>query len=627
PEATLTYLLIFLLLGFPLYIYLLWKYQLKDKIKRKPLLAKSGIPLEGKFKKSSFQKIYFSSLSIIGIIAIGVTLVVIDKKFVRNVSLLEMTSGDKIAVLEFDNDTGNKKFDINGKMASDWIIHGISQNKLGQVISREIIDEYSKILRASILAPDEKNTSVTDYLKPSKIISGEYYLHNNRLLFQCSITDEIMNTTLIAFEPVECDPSSPLDCIEALKQRILGYLVTEDKKIASLEDSPPSFEAYGLFNQAKSKYLEDPYDPETLQLVEKAIAADSSYFEPKVYKFQYYFNSGELVVADSLLRPLLQSPRTSERQKILIRIYEALLDRKYNEAHRFQQIEYNISPFDLQTNSNMMIHSLQLVNKPQEIDSVFQEISMEEMDITKCKFCVERYKIKGMADIERKRYGDAITLLKDFATKDDFLVLKKVLLRAYIRAGKYDLADDVLSKLQLPSGQAEWLDVHLSAAKDFIWADKKDLANIHLDKIIDPIDDELKSVPNDLIYLYAESFFYRGEYNDSIILLEKLLETYPGLIDYHALLAIAYQKAGKSKMADQQLAELENLRADFQLGEVDYGLAQYYSSISDHENTIKYLWQAIYDGHWYETWTFQNDPLLTHYFETEDFKRILTKWH
>ncbi|MGI9546549.1 MAG: adenylate/guanylate cyclase domain-containing protein [Flavobacteriaceae bacterium] len=582
--------------------------------------------LIGKFKKKQSKLSKFLP----AVILVAMIIYFFVTRFWQQDDSSETQIQNKIAVLEFDDHIiGDTIYNMAGKMASDWIIHGITQNKLGQVISPEIIEDYSDVLEGSNIL-STKNKVLTDYLKPSKIIKGAYYLNKNRLLFHCSITDEIMNRTLISFEPVECDPKAPLDCIEALKQRILGFLVTEDKKIAALEDSPPSFEAYEFFNQAKSIYLKDPQDPEILQLVEKAIDADNSYFEPKVYKFQYYYNSGDLIVADSLLKPLLESYRTSERQKILLRIYEALLELKYKEAHKFQQIEYNITPFDLQTNSNMMIHSLQLVNKPGEIDSVFNEINMAEMDISKRNFCVERYKIKGMADIERKRYESAISLLKFALETGDYSVLKKVLLRAYIRAGKYAIANDVLSNLQLPVGEAgerEWVDIHLSASKDFIWADKKDMANIHLDKIINSVDNILKSIPEELVHFFAESLFYRGDYEEAVMLLENLLESYPGLIDYHALLAIAYQKIGQTSKATAKLLELENLRADFQLGEVDYGLAQFYASNSDDNNTMKYLRQAINDGHWYETWTFQNDPLLKSYFETEDFKLILTQRH
>lgn len=623
PEATLTYLLIFLLLGFPLYIYLLWHYQLKYSIKQKPFIAKSGIPVEGKFIKSPFQKLYFSSLTIIGIIAVGVTLVVIDKKFVREVGLPEIDTGDKIAVLKFDNNTGDDRYDIAGKMASDWIIHGITQNKLGQVISPEIIDDYSEVLKASIM-PSSNNTVVTDYLKPSKIIEGEYYLNKNRLLFQCSITDEIMNKTLISFEPVECELNAPLDCIEGLKQRILGFLITEDKEILSLQENPPSFKAYQYFNNAKNQYQNNE---EYLRLLDLAIEEDSTYFEPKVYKIMYNYNKGYYSIADSLLRQLSIKTGSYDRQQVLLNLYDALLEGNHKKAHTYQKKEYNITPFHMETNSNMMIISMQLVNKPEEIDTVFAEVNMEGWDLTKCNFCIERYRMKAMADIEFKRYEEAIALLEDFASEKEYIKLKILLLRAYIRAENYTAADDLLTKVIFTTEGNDWMDVYLFAAKELVWMDKQNLANIYLDKIINELQSKNEDIGDKLQKTLAESLFYRQDFAAAEKALEKILDANPDLIDYHALLAIAYQKNDNKSQALARLQILEALRQDYQYGDLDYALARYYASISDEENTIKYLMKAIADGHWYETGSFQNDPLFKAYFQTEGFKNILKFWH
>ena len=628
PQISLTYLLLFLILGFPLYIYLMWRYQIKDRIKKKPLLDDTGNPIPGKYAKSPFQKIYFSSLSIIAIIAVGVVLVVIDTKFVQQRSgLPAMEVSDKIAVLKFENDTGSNKFDNVGKMAADWIIHGITQNKLGQIISPEIIDDYSEVLRASILsAPGEGGSPVTDYLKPSKIVKGIYFLDEDRLIFKSSITDGTMDRTLHSFEDVFCNVDSPLDCIEAAKQKILGYLVTEGKVV--LEDTPPNYQAYEYFIDAKQTYRESPHDPKSLEKIELAIEADSNYFEPKVYKFIYYYNIGEYGTADSILQPLLEI-RASERQNVLLEIYEALLNIDYNRAHEWQQKEYNIAPLHLETNSNMMLQSLQLLNKPEEIDSVFNEINMADFDLSKCNFCIERYKLKGLADIDRNRFDEVIGSLEGFKEQKDkdFIVLKKILLRAYIRAAKYALADDLLSNINLESSEeAEWMDIYLFAAKEFIWAGKQDLANIYLDNIIEEMS-EREPVSDNELYILAESQFYRQDYQSAVKYLEILLQSNPELIDQHALLAIAYYKSGNITKANNKLQELEELRTDYQLGEVDYGLAVFYASVDDEKKTEQHLNRAIRDGHWFETATFHNDPLLKPYFESERFKLILTSRH
>jgi len=623
PDSTLTYLLIILLIGLPLYIYLLWKYQLTENIKRKSLIDKKGNPIPGKFAKSRFQKIYFSFLSIISIVSIGVVAMVVDKKFVRDDVLKDIPAGDKIAVLRFDNNTGNEKYDIAGKMATDWIIHGITQNQLGQVISPEIIDDYSEILKASII-PSTETQVITDYLKPSKIIDGEYYLNKNKLLFQCSITDEIMNKTLISFEPVECDLDAPLDCIEALKQRILGYLILEDEKILSLQEHPPNFKAYQLFNNAKNKYQNKE---EFLKLLDLAIAEDSTYFEPKVYKIMYNYNKANYSTADSLLTQLSIKTGTYDRQQVLLNLYAALLKGDHKKAHVYQKKEYNITPFHMETNSNMMIISLQLVNRPEEIDSVFAEVDMEGWDLTKCNFCVERYRMKAMADIEFKRYKEAIALLKDFADEKELIKLKNVLLRAYIRSENYQAADDLLASVPFTTSEDQWMYVNLFAAKEFIWMDKQNLANKYLDKIINELGKNKENVGEDLQKLLAESLFYREDYVGSEEILEQLLNSDPELISFNALLAIVHQKNGNKPAALERLQALEDLREDYQYGNIDYALAQYYASVSDDENTIKYLMKAIAQGHWYETGSFQNDPLFKSYFETTAFKRILKFWH
>lgn len=577
--------------------------------------------LAGKFKKKQSN---LSKLVPIGIV-LAMVIYFLATRFWQQSDSSETQVQNKIAVLKFDNNTGDTIYNIAGKMASDWIIHGITQNKLGQVISPEIIDDYS----AASKIPTTKNKVVTNYLKPSKLIKGEYYLKNkNRLLFQCSITDEIMNRTLISFEPVDCDLESPLDCIEALKQRILGYLVTEDKKIINLEDNPPSYEAYKIFNEkAKIKYLDDPNDPGSLKLFDEAIMEDSTYFEPQIYKFLYYYNREQYAIADSLLKKLLKKSSTHYRQQILLNQYEALLNGNHKRAHEYQKREYNIIPLHLETNSNMMIHSLQLVNKPREIDSVYREINMEGLDKSKCYFCTERLKIKAMADIELGKYTDAIALLRDYGKEKGFVVLKNILLRAYIRSEDYTTAEEILANVPLTTSTITWLDAYLFAAKELLWMGNKKLANIYLDKIISVINEIEVPLEIKLSKIKAESLFFREDYKASEKVLEKLLSINPKLIYFNSLLAIVYHKSGKTSQANSRLKVLEDLRQDYQFGDVDYALAQYYANVSDEENTIKFLTKAIAEGHWFETGSFQNDPLLKAYFGTEAFDRILKFWH
>ena len=65
------------------------------------------------------------------------------------------------------------------------------------------------------------------------------------------------------------------------------------------------------------------------------------------------------------------SAKINKRQRNLLNFYEALLNGKHDDTYNSMKKEYNMSPFDLQTNKTMMAVALQFVNKPKEIDTIF----------------------------------------------------------------------------------------------------------------------------------------------------------------------------------------------------------------------------------------------------------------
>ena len=568
--------------------------------------------LIGKFKKKEGK---LKRLWPVALIAIAAVLYFVQRDYRSNTDLAKIEVSNQIAVLEFDNNTGDPEYDIAGKMAVDWILHGITQYKVGQVISPEIIKDYSKALQKASVIP-----ILTNYLKPSKIIKGDFFLNNDRLLFQCSITDDIMNKTLISLKPVECDSNSPLICIEELKQRILGYLI-EDEKSQNLQEMPPKYEAYQYLLQAKKAQYKN--DKEHLRLLDMAIASDSTYFEPKTYKLVHYYNAGNYAVADSLLQELLISTASNNRQRNLYKFYEALLLGNNKNAYRYYQKENNFEPLDMEINSTMMTIALQVANKPVVVDSIYQKIDMKEMDLKECNYCEDRYYIKALADIELKKYKEAIDLLGKFGTELGLYKLQKILIRAHNKMDNFAIADSLLSNIKITSKTHEWMEMFLFNARDLLVQDKKTMANIYLDKIIDAINQAPDTVKTKSKKILAESLFFKGEFEGAEFLLEEVLHLQPELIEQNAMLAITYQRNGKTDKAQRQLANLEGLRGKYLYGDVDYAFAQYFAAIDDEESTINYLIKAVAAGRWYDSTSFQNDPLFKSYSHRGDFKKVM----
>lgn len=649
PKITLTYLLIILLIGFPLNMYLLWRFRLKSLeddvktryenilVKDKVASSKSSLDIHAKKAKlkalvqfrSSFHKMYFSSILIISMITTVAATLIVKANFVTPQEenfispLLETDASNKIAVLKFENNTMDEGLDVVGKMAVDWIMHGITQNKVGQVISPKIVSEYANVLKASVI-PSGNEHVLKEYLKPSKIINGAYYLIEGQLLIQCSILDENMNQTLISFEGVSCDPKNPLDCIEALKQRILGYLVMEADDGISFEETPPKFEAYQYLLEAHTKYANT--DPDYLKLLNNAIEADSTFFEAKVERLEYYYNNDEFAVVDSLYQILSKETSSNKRQLNLLNWYDALLKGDNRNIYKYFKNEYAIEPFDLENNSTAMVLALQFVNRPQDVDAIFKALSMDDMDLDKCLLCEYRNYTKALAAIELGKPNEAIELLEPYALKMGYEWVKEALLRAYISMDNKAAVDDLMSNIKLTNEPDRWNGLSVFCGKDFLLKGDNKFANKYFDLFISSAIENGSEATEEEIKLLPFAYYYKESFQEAEVLFEKLYlkNQDPSILSY---LAIATYKNGDHDKALKFIEQLDSMRAPFQFGAIDYGMAQFYAAIGDETKAMDYLFNAVADGKRYGPSTFQYDIHFKPYINSEAFGRIMKFWH
>ena len=647
PKSTMTYVLLILLIGFPFYVYWLWKFRLKpleepiqethqnsDTSKRAS--SKSGIDLDNHDPSllqipfnSEFHKTYITALITISVLTLFTTFFVVKTNFAdkNNTELLSTLSlpadADKIAVLKFENNTLDANLDVVGKMAVDWIIHGITQNKEGQVISPKIVEEYEASLKTSNL-PKSKNKILETYLKPSKIISGTYYKINDELLLQCSIFDGTMTNTLISFEPESCNSNNPLDCIEALKQRILGYLATESNSENSFEEIPPNYQAYQYLLEAHTKYANT--NSEYLKLLNEAITVDSTFFEPKLDRLEYYYNRDEFVIADSLYRKLSQSTTTNKRQMNLLYWYDALLRGNNRNAYTYFLNEYKMEPFDLENNSTAMVLALQYVNKPHDIDSIYKTLSMDDMDLEKCQICEYRHYLKALATIELGNPQKVVELLGSFRNTKGYNWIKETLLRAYIQIGDTSAVQEVMQNIAITSSSERWARFALFCGKEYLFMGDKESANNYLDQLITSLELNYKKASQTERDLLPFAFYYRANYPKAQELFQQAFETNkdPALL---SLLAISSFKNGDQNQASNIIQELNSMRTSFQFGLVDYSMAQYYATIEAEEKSMEYLLKAVAAGHRYTPSKFQHDIHFKPYLDTEAFKNVMTFWH
>jgi hypothetical protein len=621
PKKSVTILLIILLIGFPINIFLVWKYHLAALEIKKIVLDASGNSIEHRKVKSAFKRMYFSVFIIISAISIIISAIIINNNFISTseITIKKLDLSTKIAVLKFGNNTGDNKFDIVSKMTADWISHGITENQISQVVSSKNVENYADIIKNSTSnSTIDYEKILKEYFKPKKIISGNFYLKDGNLLFQSSIKDGLLNETLISFKSVECNSDNPLDCIEKLKQLVLGYLITENNQEINLQESPPKYEAYQSVLNAKANFKVDSIYLNYLNL---AIKTDSNYFEPKLLKIGHFYNNLNFKKADSLRKAIPITISRNERQRNLLNLYESLLLGKNSKSYSFIKKEYKLAPFDLESNSSAMTIALQYVNKPEDVAEFYNEISMDGLDIENCPVCKYRIYIKSLARIELKKYKEVIKHLEEITTNIDDKFLKRTIATAYVRTGKLKELNNLMAKAELLPSTHQWEELTLFIGKELLLLGDKINASIYFDKIINS-DIKTTSLKN-----YTSALYYKEAFKKAVPLFESLVNEDSTDKETLTKLAITYYKNGELSKSKETIDKLTKLFEDYQYGEIDYYLAQYYAAINSKEESLDHLLKSVAQGFNYTPETFQNDIHFINYKNTDEFKKVLNFWH
>lgn len=609
PEKSVTVLIILLLAGFPIYLFYIWKFRLHISEERMEEFQEKKAA-----KKSAFKKTYFGVLLTVSVLSIlAITMIVKTNFFSNSLAPLEIVdASDKIAVLKFGNNTGDTSFDVVGKMAADWIVHGINEKQVAQVISPETLSTYMEL---NDIGTNSEKVTLTKYLNPSKIISGNFFLDSGKLVLQASVQSSAFSKTLISFKPQRCDSGDPLDCIENLKQRVVSYLFLENKTDdLKLQTSPPKFDAYENVIEAKASYN----DPQRyIYLLEKAIAQDPTYFEPKVLRVAYYYDQQEYAKADSLFRSISPNSYKNKRQLNLLNHYEALLSGQNDKIYSTIKSEYTIAPFDLQTNASMMAVAQQFVNRPQDVTAIFEEIDMSDFDLEQCVFCRNRTYVQALAEIELGNYEKAIAITQPIYETDDLFLDPWI--AAQIRSGHNDVVRDFIKTYGSVSNTPGDADILLYIAQEYKRLGNQEMVMQITDRLL-----EFAIIDHPTLH---EALYLRGAFKEMVTRKKEVSESERSIFSTMATLAIAFIKTGDADKAKALINQVDANRAQYQYGAVDYALARYYAGIENREMAMDYLQKAVQAGAFFTSQTFGNDPYFSAYKDDQDFIKITTYWY
>jgi tetratricopeptide (TPR) repeat protein len=252
----------------------------------------------------------------------------------------------RIAVAVFENHTGDATLDPLGRMASDWIIQGLSR-----VEGCEIVSSLSILLAqpgegSSRSVSRDPLQALARETGAGTIVSGDYLLAGDSLRFQARVTDATHDRLLYALEPVAAPRSSPLDAIDALRQQVMGALAVRGLPAhLVVPQTPPRYDAYREFIAGFELLFTD--DTAALGHFARATELDPGFLTPLYYEAYLRNEAGDLARVQEILRTL------GEKRQVLppfarhwLDVMTAYSEHRFPEALQHLRAALNVAPKD-----------------------------------------------------------------------------------------------------------------------------------------------------------------------------------------------------------------------------------------------------------------------------------------
>jgi DNA-binding SARP family transcriptional activator len=226
----------------------------------------------------------------------------------------------RVVVTVFGNETGDPDLDPLGRMAADWVTHGIDESGVADVVPSTIGLAPRPDLTDRQMAREGGATALAEATGAGLIVAGAYYRRGDSVEFQTQVIDARDGRLLSAMAPVGAPLAASAEAVDSLRHRVVRTLAVVLDPILAETDAatrPPSLEAYREYLEGLRTFNRAPQRMrEALGYLYRAIELDSAFLAPRFYIIMAHINVGEPMLADSNAQLLAgERPRLTESQR------------------------------------------------------------------------------------------------------------------------------------------------------------------------------------------------------------------------------------------------------------------------------------------------------------------------
>lgn len=536
----------------------------------------------------------------------------------------------RIAVLPFENKTGDPSLDALGVMASDWIIQGLVYLGDVQIVSFENIQYNIKYA-----GNDDLGGQFAARTGAEKVVKGRYYLDGKALVFESQVVDTKTGRVDLAMPTVKGPAESQGGLVSQLQQKFATAFAAKGHEFSpGIAQDPPSYDAYQLYQSGTDLYGTD-FD-KSIELQNQAIQKDSNFFWPYIFVAGAYFMDGEKAKADSvfnLIKGRIDVERLPQTHKQWYLHWQAILNKDLRTAFETIIKTFEIDPRQFMTNLEAGIMANDL-NMPGEAVRIFGFIDPEHVDL-RHEFNTWWHRHYAHNLYRLGRYEKAETVLNFIpAHLRRHWNYYDRMAEIFITQGQHERLDGLMHELlasKCPT--TDKLSAFLFITERYGAKKQNDKQALWADRGIAWIDEQAGSLEVNS-YFPGALYYLAGQYQKALPWLQKatkeegpnwlqISKEGPGWLQLSRL-GCCYLALQDSVSAQQTLAEME--RWHDKTKDAGYLIAQahMYAKQSDKDRAVALMKEAFRKAHPYDPGSYENDVFfvpLQEYPPFEDFAR------
>ena len=540
----------------------------------------------------------------------------------------------RVAVMVFENKTGDEYLEDFGTMISDWVTKGLMETGEANVISAANIQ--SQTVKAGFVPSDLNKFSQATGV--GLILEGRYYLQEDQLIIHANVIDTEEGEVIHALDPIQGPKDKMLDLLDQLTDEILGYWSIKGN--TRFFQNPPKYESYQKYLAADRVWNESEYQDFIEKNLLEAIELDPNFVEAQI-KYAVYNGNAQrnLVKKDSILNHIVNEDYSLTRwEELRLNSVIASHEHKWQKAAELCEKMFKMDESDVSSaynasnyyiRANMPNKAIAILNR---IDNRFREMDEDEFS------WIELRRIEAFYMSEQ--YDKVLEAAKNYTFPKMISHIAGLHLRSLIRIDSIAILDKVLNNYVNAGfvtvyGSPEKADALL---KHICWEsymlDKSELLSQYAGMLKTwTLDQSQTENYHSNLGLTA---FLVGELELAIEHL-KNLDINRFFVDYlEAQSIIGYCQATLNKkdavfrtIRRIDAYEAENLKNNppnaLQSAFTDYIKARIYQALGQNDTAISFAEKSIKKGAWFYPGTlWRNDIFLKELQEEPKFQELIT---